>query len=84
VERMSSCSTMPAFLATAVRRPGYAARKLQPFLGFRIGRMGGPSVVTEYGRPMRFGLRRWKLDECLLAPKTWSASWTTVRDRPAG
>jgi flavin-dependent dehydrogenase len=47
--------------------PDYVRRRtLQPFFGFRVGWIGGPSVVTEYGRPMSFGLRRWELDEYLL------------------
>lgn len=48
--------------AAAYRR----GRELQPFLGFRIGRIGGPSVVVDYGRPVSFGIRRWELDAYLL------------------
>lgn len=45
----------------------YARRRtLQPFFGFRTGRIGGPAVVTDYGRPVSFGFRRWELDEYLL------------------
>jgi flavin-dependent dehydrogenase len=47
--------------------PHYSRRRvLQPFFGFRVGWIGGPSVVTEYGRPVSFGLRRWELDQYLL------------------
>ena len=41
-------------------------RTLQPFFGFRVSWIGGPSVLTEYGRPMSVGLRRWELDQYLL------------------
>lgn len=42
-------------------------RTLQPFFGFRIGCIGGPSVMTDYGRPVSFGIRRFEMDEYLLA-----------------
>ncbi len=42
-------------------------RTLQPFFGFRVGCIGSASVLTEYGRPVSFGIRRWELDDYLLA-----------------
>jgi menaquinone-9 beta-reductase len=41
-------------------------RVLQPFTAFRTGRIGGPDVVTRYGRPVSFGLRRIEFDHFLL------------------
>lgn len=49
-------------------RPEYTrGRTLQPFFGFRIGCIGGASAVTDYGRPVSFGIRRSEMDEYLLA-----------------
>lgn len=42
-------------------------RSLQPFFAFRTGCIGGSSVLTEYGRPASFGIRRLELDSYLLA-----------------
>jgi geranylgeranyl reductase family protein len=45
----------------------YARRHtLQPFTAFRTGRIGGPNVITRYGRPVSFGLRRIEFDHFLL------------------
>jgi flavin-dependent dehydrogenase len=48
--------------------PEYArSRTLQAFFGFRIGGIGSASVVTDYGRPVSFGIRRSEMDQYLLA-----------------
>ncbi len=46
----------------------YAAggRVLQAFTGFRTGRIGGPWVETDYGRPVSFGILRREFDDYLL------------------
>ena len=41
-------------------------RVLQPMTGFRIGRIGGPSLVVRYSQPVSFGIRRIELDDYLL------------------
>ncbi len=41
-------------------------RTLQPFTAFLTGRIGGPEVITRYGRSVSFGLRRIEFDRFLL------------------
>jgi len=42
------------------------ARTLQPFTGFRTGRIRGPWVETSYGQVVSYGSRRCELDQFLL------------------
>jgi flavin-dependent dehydrogenase len=44
----------------------HGRRTLQPFFGFRVGCIGGSSVVCDYGQPVSFGIRRWEFDSYLL------------------
>src|SRR5215475_11851498 len=41
-------------------------RTFQPITGFRTGRIGGPAVLTRYGRPVSFAIRRCEFDAYLL------------------
>jgi flavin-dependent dehydrogenase len=41
-------------------------RTLQAFTGFRTGRIGGPAIVTRFGAPVSYGIRRCELDQLLL------------------
>jgi flavin-dependent dehydrogenase len=41
-------------------------RTLQTFTGFWTGRIGGPGVLTQYDRPVSFGIRRCEFDRYLL------------------
>src|SRR5262245_39793251 len=41
-------------------------RTFQPITGFRTGRIGGPAVLTRYGRPVSFAFRRCEFDAYLL------------------
>jgi menaquinone-9 beta-reductase len=41
-------------------------RVLQPIQSFRVGCIGGPSVETEYGRAVSYGIRRRQFDDYLL------------------
>lgn len=42
-------------------------RVLQPLTGFRTGRIGGSEILTNYGRPVSYGIRRCEFDAYLLA-----------------
>ena len=45
----------------------YAAdHLLQPITSFRVGRIGGPAVETDYGEPVSYGIRRREFDDYLL------------------
>ena len=41
-------------------------RVLQPIAGFLTSRIGGTEVVTDYGRPISYGIRRCEFDTFLL------------------
>jgi menaquinone-9 beta-reductase len=41
-------------------------RVLQPLTGFRTSRIGGPELLTDYGRPVSYGIRRCEFDAFLL------------------
>lgn len=41
-------------------------RILQPITGFRTSSMGGPEILTDYGHPISFGIRRIEFDDYLL------------------
>jgi flavin-dependent dehydrogenase len=41
-------------------------RVLQPITGFRIGRIGGPDIKTDYGSAVSYGIRRVEFDDYLL------------------
>jgi len=41
-------------------------RVLQPLTAFRTGRIGGPLLTTEYGKPVSYGIRRCEFDDYLL------------------
>jgi len=41
-------------------------RTLQPITGFRIGCIDGPTLQTDYGEPVSYGIRRRELDDYLL------------------
>lgn len=41
-------------------------RVLQPITGFRTSCIGGPSLETQYGRPVSYGIRRYEFDDYLL------------------
>jgi geranylgeranyl reductase family protein len=41
-------------------------RVLQPLVAFRTGLIGGPQVLTDYGRPVSYAIRRWEFDDYLL------------------
>jgi geranylgeranyl reductase family protein len=41
-------------------------RVFQPITGFRTSSMGGPEILTEYGRPISYGIRRIEFDDYLL------------------
>jgi flavin-dependent dehydrogenase len=41
-------------------------RTLQPITGFRIGYIGGPTVDTDYGATISYGIRRREFDHYLL------------------
>ncbi len=42
------------------------ARTFQPILGFRTSRMGERALVTRYGAPVSYGIRRCEFDDYLL------------------
>jgi geranylgeranyl reductase family protein len=42
-------------------------RVLQPLTGFRTGRIGASEILTSYGRPVSYGIRRCEFDAFLLA-----------------
>jgi geranylgeranyl reductase family protein len=42
------------------------SRVLQAIHGFRISRMGGREVETDYGKPISYGIRRCEFDDFLL------------------
>ncbi len=45
----------------------YAAHHLlQPITSFRVGRINGPAVETNYGKPVSYGIRRREFDHYLL------------------
>lgn len=45
----------------------YAAHHLlQPITSFRVGRIGGQAVETDYGKPVSYGIRRREFDHYLL------------------
>jgi flavin-dependent dehydrogenase len=44
-----------------------AGRTCQPITAFRTGRIGGPAVETDYGRPVSYAIRRAEFDHYLLA-----------------
>jgi flavin-dependent dehydrogenase len=58
----------PAVLAELEINPAdYAhGRVLQPITGFRTGCIAGASVLTDYGLPVSYGIRRREFDEYLL------------------
>jgi flavin-dependent dehydrogenase len=58
----------PAVIATLdLSVDEYATgRTLQPFTGFRTGRIGGQWVETNYDRPVSFGILRREFDDYLL------------------
>ncbi len=58
----------PAVLAQLEIDPlEYAAdHLLQPITSFRVGRIGGPAVETDYGKPVSYGIRRREFDDYLL------------------
>ena len=39
---------------------------LQPITGFRVGCVGGPSLETNYGQAVSYGIRRRQFDDYLL------------------
>jgi flavin-dependent dehydrogenase len=41
-------------------------RVFQPITGFRTRSMGGPEILTDYGRPISYGIRRIEFDDFLL------------------
>ena len=41
-------------------------RICQPITAFRTGRIGGPGVKVDYGRPVSYGIRRYEFDHYLL------------------
>jgi menaquinone-9 beta-reductase len=43
------------------------SRVFQPLTGFRTSRMGGSEILTDYGTPISYGIRRLEFDEFLLA-----------------
>jgi geranylgeranyl reductase family protein len=43
-----------------------SSRVLQPITGFRTSRMGGAEVLTDYGTPISYGIRRFEFDEFLM------------------
>ncbi|HYD01437.1 MAG TPA: NAD(P)/FAD-dependent oxidoreductase [Phycisphaerales bacterium] len=43
-----------------------SSRVLQPITGFRTGLLGGRTILTEYGRPVSYGIRRCEFDHYLL------------------
>ncbi|MDP9114360.1 MAG: NAD(P)/FAD-dependent oxidoreductase [Acidobacteriota bacterium] len=58
----------PAVLAQLEIDPQEYARHhlLQPITSFRVGRIGGPAVETDYGKPVSYGIRRREFDDYLL------------------
>jgi geranylgeranyl reductase family protein len=41
-------------------------RTFQPITAFRTSRMGDPDVLTSYGKPISYGIRRFEFDDYLL------------------
>ncbi|HEX4545081.1 MAG TPA: NAD(P)/FAD-dependent oxidoreductase [Candidatus Acidoferrum sp.] len=59
--------TPPVFEELEINPREYAGgRVLQPFHGFRISRMDGREVETDYGKPISYGIRRCEFDDFLL------------------
>lgn len=59
--------TPPVLQELEINPREYACgRVLQPFHGFRISRMDGREVETDYGKPISFGIRRCEFDDFLL------------------
>ncbi len=58
----------PAVLEELEIDPAEYAREhvLQPITGFRTGSIGGPSLATDYGKPVSYGIRRYEFDHYLL------------------
>jgi flavin-dependent dehydrogenase len=58
----------PAVLAQLEIDPSEYAdhHLLQPITSFRVGRIGGPAVETDYGKPVSYGIRRREFDDYLL------------------
>jgi flavin-dependent dehydrogenase len=58
----------PGTLETLGLDPAEYARAhtLQTFTGFRTGLIGGPDLVTRYGRPAGYAVRRCEFDQFLL------------------
>jgi flavin-dependent dehydrogenase len=58
----------PAVLALLEIDPGEygRGRVCQPITGFRVGKIGGPAVAVDYGRPVSYGIRRIEFDHYLL------------------
>jgi menaquinone-9 beta-reductase len=59
--------TPPVLQELEINTREYASgRVLQPFHGFRISRMDGREVETNYGKPISYGIRRCEFDDFLL------------------
>lgn len=58
----------PAVLAQLEIDPSEFATHhlLQPITSFRVGRIGGQAVETDYGKPVSYGIRRREFDNYLL------------------
>jgi geranylgeranyl reductase family protein len=59
--------TPPVLQELEINLEEYArGRVLQPVHGFRISRLGGREVETDYGKPISYGIRRCEFDDFLL------------------
>ena len=61
-----------------------ASRVLQPITGFRTSRMGEAEVLTDYGTPISYGIRRFEFDEYLMrrsGARLFEATPLTTLDR---
>lgn len=59
--------TPPVLEALEIAPDEYGrGRACQPITAFRIGRIGGPEVYVDYGRPVSYGIRRSEFDQYLL------------------
>lgn len=58
----------PSVVTTLEIDPAHDARNnvLQPITAFRTGAIGGPTVLTEYGSTVSYGIRRREFDDYLL------------------
>ena len=58
----------PAVLEELAITPAEYSRErlLQPITGFRTGSIGGPTVATNYSKPVSYGIRRYEFDDYLL------------------